>query len=213
MSKPAGTLRAPKRPAPWNDPRVRAVVFQIVVVAAVVAFGVYIVNNTLDNLARRGIASGFDFLSSEAGFGIIQTLIEYSEASSYGQAFWVGLLNTLLVSVIGIVLATLLGFIIGVARLSKNWLIARMATIYIEVFRNVPLLLQLFFWYFAVLRTLPSPRRSIVIGDSVFLNIRGLYAPKPVPEDGFWLIPAAILVATVAVVVIARWAHRRQDRT
>jgi general L-amino acid transport system permease protein len=189
------------------------VVFQILVVGAVVAFGVYIVNNTLDNLASRGIASGFDFLSSEAGFGIIQSLIEYSEASSYGRAFWVGLLNTLLVSAIGIILATILGFIIGVARLSSNWLVAKMAAAYIETFRNIPLLLQLFFWYFAVLRALPSPRQSLVIGDSVFLNIRGFYTPRPVPEDGFWLIPAAIVAGVVAVLLLTRWAHRRQDET
>ncbi|NTV38179.1 MAG: ABC transporter permease subunit [Anaerolineales bacterium] len=135
---------APVKPPFWNNPQVRAIIFQVAALVATVAFGLYIFENTQDNLRRLGIASGFGFLSSPAGFDIIQTLIPYSAASSYGQVFWVALLNTLMVSALGIVFATLLGFIIGVARLSKNWLIAKLALIYIETFRNVPLLLQIF---------------------------------------------------------------------
>ncbi len=204
---------APARPKPWNNPAVRAVVFQALVLALVLGFGVFLVHNTISNMERRGIASGFGFLSSPAGFGIIQTLVEYDEKSSYGRAFVVGLLNTLLVAGLGIVLATLLGFAVGIARLSRNWLIARLATIYVEVIRNVPLLLQLFFWYFAVLRTLPTPRQSIVIANSLFLNLRGFYVPQPIFGAGAWIVPAAVAVAVGAVICTARFARRRFERT
>jgi general L-amino acid transport system permease protein len=197
----------------WYDPRVRAIVFQGLVLGSTIALAVFIVGNTLENLERRGIASGFSFLSSTSGFAIIQSLIDYSEESSYGRAFLVGLLNTLLVAGLGIVLATVLGFLIGVARLSSNWLISKLAAAYVEVFRNIPLLLQLFFWYFAVLRALPAPRQSMSLGDAVFLNIRGLYLPGPLPEPGFWWIPAALLAGVTGVVLLALWARRRRDLT
>ena len=187
--------------------------FQALVLVGVLFLAAFIVGNTLDNLEKRGITSGFGFLSSTAGFGILQSLIDYSEESSYGQAFLVGLLNTLLVSGLGILLATVLGFLIGVARLSRNWLLSRLAAAYIEVFRNIPLLLQLFFWYFAVLRALPAPRASLAVGDAIFLNIRGLYLPKLLPEPAFWWTPAAFLAAVVGVLLLVRWAHRRQDKT
>jgi len=203
----------PARPPFWNDPNVRAIAFQVIALIGVVAFGWYLFDNTQTNLRQRGIATGFGFLSSPSGFGIIQHLIPYSESASYGRVFWVGLLNTLLVAGLGVVFATLLGFIIGIARLSKNWLVARLATVYIEVFRNIPLLLQIFFWYFAVLRAVPSPRQSLSLGDTVFLNIRGLYLPKPVFEPGFWATPVALLAAVVAVFLLRRWAHRRQKTT
>ncbi len=203
----------PRRSRPWRDPKLRALFFQALILAGTLLLAGFIVGNTLDNLERRGITSGFGFLSSTAGFGIIQSLIDYSEESSYGRAFLVGLFNTLLVSGLGILLATALGFLIGVARLSSNWLISRLAAVYIEVFRNIPLLLQLFFWYFAVLRTLPSPRASFALGDAVFLNIRGLYLPRLVPEAAFWWIPAALLLAAVGVLLLARWARRRREQT
>lgn len=169
-------------------------VFQALVLTAVAALGIYLLNNTLNNLKARGIATGFDFLSSEAGFGIIQHLIDYNESSSFGRVFIVGLLNTLLVAGLGIIFATVFGFVIGIGRLSGNWLISRLAAAYIETFRNIPLLLQIFFWYFAVLRALPSPRQSFSLRDSIFLNIRGLYLPSPVFEKGFWLLLAALAV-------------------
>lgn len=197
----------------WRDPRLRALLFQALVLIGAVGFALFILGNTLENLERRGITSGFDFLSSTAGFGIIQSLVDYSEESSYGRAFLVGLVNTLLVSGLGIVLATLLGFVIGVARLSGNWLVSRLAAAYIEVFRNIPLLLQIFFWYFAVLQALPSPRQSLALGDVAFLNIRGLYLPKPVPEQAFWWIPATLFMGIVAASLLVRWARRRRDRT
>jgi general L-amino acid transport system permease protein len=164
-------------------------------------------------MESRGITTGFGFLSNEAGFGILKSLIEYDETHTYGRTFVVGLLNTLLVAGLGIFFATFIGFFMGIARLSHNWLVARLATVYIETFRNIPLLLQIMFWYFAVLRPLPRPRESLNLGDAVFLNNRGLFVPEPVAEDGFGLVWLAFVIAVAAVVFIARWAHRRQDRT
>jgi general L-amino acid transport system permease protein len=197
----------------WNDPRYRSLFFQILVVGAVVGFGWYLFRNTSANLERQGIASGFGFLNSTAGFGIIQTLIEYSEESTYGRAFWVGLLNTLLMSGIGVILATIVGFTVGVARLSPNWLISRMATVYIETLRNIPLLLQIFFWYFAVLRAVPGPRQSINIGDAFFINNRGLYSPSPVLGDGFGLVVICFAAAIAGIFFLSRWARKRQQAT
>jgi general L-amino acid transport system permease protein len=212
-SKAIPTDQQPAKPPFWADPRVRAIAFQILTLGAVVAFGVYIVNNTLHNLASRGISSGFGFLSREAGFGIAMSLIPYTELSSYGRAFFVGLLNTILVAVCGIALATAIGFLMGIARLSHNWLVARLATVYVEIVRNVPLLLQLLFWYQVVLQALPAPKESIGFGESVFLNVRGLFTPKPVFGEGFGMIVIALVVAIVAVVLLARWAKRRRDAT
>ncbi len=201
------------RPSPWNDPAVRSIFYQAVLLIAVVYFGIYIFGNTFENLERQGIATGFAFLETTAGFGIITHLIEYTEASSYGRAFLVGLFNTLLVSFSGIIAATILGIFIGVARLSKNWLIARLASVYIETFRNIPLLLQIFFWYFAVLRALPSPRGSVNFADSIFLNNRGIYMPSANYEAGFSLVIWALVIAIIGVIFMARWAHKRQEQT
>lgn len=162
----------------------------------------------------RGISTGFDFLSRPAGFGITQSFVEYSESTStYGRTFIVGLLNTLVVSVLGIVLASLLGLIIGVARLSKNWLIAKLAAIYIELFRNIPLLLQILFWYFAVFLTLPEIDTPIQFGDSTFLTRRGLYLPSPVFANGFSVVLGAAALAIAGAVAVSRWASRRRERT
>jgi general L-amino acid transport system permease protein len=204
---------SPVKPPFWNNPQTRAIAFQVIALAVTVAVGLAIFENTQANLRRLGIASGFGFLSSPSGFDIIQTLIPYSATSSYGRVFWVALLNTLLVSAMGIVLATLLGFVIGVARLSKNWLISRLALVYIETFRNIPLLLQIFFWYFAVLRAMPAPRQSLSAGDAVFLNIRGLYLPAPLVQPGFGWVVAAFGIAVVSAWLVARWARLRQRST
>jgi general L-amino acid transport system permease protein len=210
MTEPTLT---PVKPPFWNNPQVRAIAFQVIALVATLAFGLYIFQNTQTNLRQLGIASGFGFLSSHSGFGIIQSLIPYSETSSYGRVFFVALLNTLLVSVLGIILATLLGFLIGIARLSKNWLISRLALAYIELFRNIPLLLQIFFWYFAVLRAMPAPRQSLSLGDAVFLNIRGLYLPAPQFQPGFGWVLATLIVAIGLVVGLMRWARQRQMAT
>ncbi|MEZ5591775.1 MAG: amino acid ABC transporter permease [Gammaproteobacteria bacterium] len=206
-------MTKPRKPPVWNDPTYRAIFFQLLLLVLVVGFGLYIFNNTTANLERQGIASGFGFLQTTAGFDIITHLIDYTEESTYGRAFMVSLINTLVLAAIGIVLATILGVIVGIARLSPNWLIARMATVYIETIRNIPLLLQIFFWYFAVLRSVPHPRDSMQIFDTFFLNNRGLYSPAPLFEQGFWLIPAALGIAIIAIITIAIWAKRRQERT
>jgi general L-amino acid transport system permease protein len=203
----------PSRPAPWRDPRVRSIVYQALTLILFVALVVYLVHNTVANIQRQGIAAGFGFLDKTSGFDIGFTLIDYSAVSTYGRAFWVGLLNTLLVSAIGIVLATIVGLVIGLARLSTNWLVARLALAYIETVRNIPLLLQLLFWYFAVLQALPHPRDSMAIGNAVFLNNRGLTIPLILLGDGAGAILAALAVAVVAVVALARWARRRREAT
>ena len=209
VSKPS----APVRGSLLTDPQVRSWLFQIVAVVAVVSFGWFLFNNTQTNLANRGITSGFGFLNNTAGFGIPQHLIPYSEGDTYGRVFLVGLLNTLLVSVIGIVLATIIGFTVGVARLSNNWLLRKVATVYIETFRNIPPLLLIFFVYFAVLAPLPGPRQSLSLGGALFVNNRGLYMPAPIADAG--LLPGliALLIAIVASVVVVRWARKRRHAT
>jgi len=203
----------PSKPPIWNDPQYRAMFFQIVLVLALGYFIVSIVNNTLSNMEARGISTGFAFLSEPSGFGILQSLIEFDETHTYGRTFFVGLLNTVLISVLGIFFATVLGFVMGVARLSHNWLIAKMATVYIETFRNIPLLLQIFFWYFAVLAALPGVRQSVSLGAGVEFNNRGLYVPAPVPEDGFSIVFWMFVIGIVVSYFIRRWAHIRQDQT
>ena len=198
---------------PWNDPKVRSIFFQAVLLIAVVGFGMYIFGNTAANLEKQGIATGFRFMGTTAGFGIITHLIDYSEASSYGRAFAVGFLNTMLVAFTGIIAATIIGVFIGIARLSHNWLISRLAMVYIELFRNIPLLLQIFFWYFAVLRALPAPKLSFNFMDGMFINNRGIYLPSAIYEEGFSLVLWALFIAIVAVIFMARWAHKRQDAT
>lgn len=195
------------------NPTFRSVIFQTIAIIALVFFVYTIVDNALTNLESRGIATGFGFLTQEAGFGIGLTLIEYDETYSYGRTFFVGLLNTALVSVLGIIFATIIGFLMGIARLSSNWLVSRFAAVYIETFRNIPLLLQIFFWYFAVLQALPSPRESISVGDSLFINVRGLYMTRPVFEEGSNLIFIAFAVSLVFSFVFSRWAKRKQEAT
>ncbi|HTN33220.1 MAG TPA: amino acid ABC transporter permease [Marinobacter sp.] len=204
---------APSKPPFWRNPKVHALFFQALLLTGVFIFFGYIFNNTVVNLESRGISTGFGFLDQEAGFGIIQSLIDYTPASSYGRTFFVGLFNTLLVSALGIVLATIVGLLVGLARLSQNWLIARLAAIYIETFRNIPLLLQILFWYFAVIQALPSPRQSLAISDFAFLNIRGVYLPEPIFEPGFGAVFAAMTLAVVIVFVLSRWAYRRRMQT
>jgi general L-amino acid transport system permease protein len=197
----------------WHNEFVRGIIFQVLVAAVVLGLAAFFVHNTAANLAKRGIASGFGFLGGTSGFDISISLIPYSLQSTYGTAFIVGLLNTLLVSAIGIVLATIIGFIVGIARLSKNFLIAKLAAAYVDVIRNIPLLAQIIFWYFGVLATLPGVRQSISIFGTFFLNGRGLYMPAPILQPGFWLIPTGFVLAIVASAVLARWSRKRQDAT
>lgn len=210
-------LPAPPRPAPvvfYNDPKVRSIAYQLVL-CAVVAFLVYgATRNAIDNLERAHIASGFGFWNNTAGFDISQTLIAYSaRASTYGRAFWVGLLNTLLVAGIGIVFATIIGFVVGISRLSRNWLLAKAAGGYVEIIRNLPLLLQLLFWYNAVLKALPDIRESIAIPGGAILNNRGFFLPVPIFKNGFGFVGIALLAGAVAAIAFYVWARKRQERT
>lgn len=207
MSKPSGSKSLIYNPA------FRSAIFQIIAIAALVFFFYTIINNALNNLDARGIATGFGFLNQEAGFGIGLTLIEYNETYSYGRTFIVGLLNTALVSMLGIILATAIGFTMGVARLSTNWLVSRLAAVYIETFRNIPLLLQIFFWYFAVLQALPSARQSLSLGEAIFLNVRGLYFPAPVFNEGSGVVIAAFVIGLIATISISIWARNKQRLT
>jgi len=169
--------------------------------------------NTVHNLASRNIASGWGFLWRTAGFDIAFSIIGYSSGSSYARALVVGLLNTLLVSALGIVLATILGFALGVMRLSRNWLASRAAAIYIEVARNVPLLLQIFIWYKLVLKPLPEARNALRIGEIGALSNKGLTLPAPLFGEGAWMAPLGLGVAIVLSLIISRWARARQMRT
>ncbi len=192
-----------------NDPKFRSWFYQLLVIG-LIAFAVYLIGiNTAANLARQNKSTGFDFFFSTSGFDIFFTLIPYSRASQYWEAFVVGLLNTLLVSVIGIFFATILGFMLGIARLSNNWIIARLATIYVETLRNIPLLLQLFFWYFAVLKSMPSVKQSYEWIGGIVVNQRGLYLPGPQPDEKFIWVVAALAVAIIAIFVLKSWARRR----
>jgi len=204
---------APPRIAIYNRPKIRAVFYQFVLLAMVVWLGYEFALNAKANLDALKIASGFGFLDNTAGFAVNQSLIPYNESDTYGRVFLVGLLNTLLVAGIGIVLATILGFFIGIARLSRNWLLARLAEAYVELIRNLPLLFQLLFWYLAVLGTLPGPRQSISLFGEIFLNNRGVIVPAPVAGKGAGAVIAVFAVSVIAIVALKLWARRLQVRT
>jgi general L-amino acid transport system permease protein len=204
---------APPRVAIYNRPKIRAVFYQLVLLAALLWLGFEIALNAKANLDAQKITSGFGFLDNTAGFGINQSLIAYNEADTYARVFFVGLLNTLLVAAIGIVLATILGFLVGLARLSPNWLVARLAGGYVELIRNLPLLFQLLFWYLAVLGTLPGPRQSISLFGEIFLNNRGIIVPAPVAGEGTGAVIAVFALSVIATVALRVWAKRRQMRT
>lgn len=206
-------ISAPKQRLTLSDPKVRAWLFQIITVIAVVAMGWYLFDNTQTNLQHRGITSGFGFLQNSAGFGIAQHLIPFNESDSYSRVFLIGLLNTLLVTFIGVILATLLGFLVGVARLSNNWIINKLATVYVEVFRNIPPLLQILFWYFAVFLTLPGPRAAHGFLGSFFVSSRGLNMPAAIATDAAWPFVISIVLAIVAIGYMAKWANKRFEAT
>jgi general L-amino acid transport system permease protein len=214
MSTDQTTGTSPARVAFYNDPKIRSIIYQVVLCAIIALLVVGATLNAIDHLRRAHIASGFGFWDQTAGFDISQTLIFYSaQVSTYGRAFWVGLSNTLLVAGLGIVFATVLGFTIGISRLSKNWLLSKFATGYVETIRNLPLLLQLLFWYNAVLKALPEMRDSIAIPGGTFLNNRGLFLPSPVFLYGFSAVVAALVVGVVAAIAFYIWARKQQERT
>jgi len=193
--------------------RAAAFFLQMGVVAGIVWLGYLLFSNTQANLEARNIASGFGFFSVEAGLPISNTLLPYSPADTYGYAFLMGVLNTLYVSALGIVAATLIGVLVGVARVSSNWLVARLAEVYVETLRNVPLLLTLFFFYTVVLAGLPGPRDSLRFLGHCFLNNRGLYLPRPLFQPGFGLVALAFATAFAAVIFFSRWAERYRQKT
>jgi len=199
----------------WRDPKIRAVFFQVLVISLFLAFVYYIGSNTAANLEKRGIATGFGFLSQPAGFGIgVVVFVDYNaQTSTHADVLLIGIINTLLVAFTGIILATLLGFVVGVLRLSHNLVINKIAATYIEIVRNIPLLVQLLFWYFAIFSGMPSVKDSIKLGDNFLLNIRGFYFPSVIPQSGFWMIWAGLALGIVAAIAVTRWAHRRQDAT
>ena len=192
---------------------VQGVFYQVVTLSLVILGIYYIVQNTAQNMVARGLASGFNFLGVESQFDIQMTLIEYSPTSTYFDAFIVGLLNTLLVAGIGILFATIIGFAFGIMRLSSNWLVAKIAESYIEIIRNIPLLLQIFFWYFAVLRALPKPKQSIEFMDSIFLNNRGLFVPDPNVGEGSSILFYLFWLSVIISIGIFVWAKKRQNKT
>jgi len=196
-----------------NNKQFRDILSQLIVVIGLVAFLWYITTNLMTNIDKRGITTGFAFFSDTAGFGISESPIFFDDTSTYFRAFLVGLSNTLIVSVVGIFFASLLGLIIGVARLSHNFLISKLATIYVEFFRNIPILLQILFWYNVVLAALPSPRGSIELAFNSFLNNRGLYVPKAVFENGFLIIFISIVVAIFITIIIAKKAKKKFEET
>ena len=191
---------------------VRSAAYQVMTVFVVAVIMTYMVSNAADNLIRQGIAYGFGFLKHEAGYGVGESWIAHGPRDSYGRTLFVGLLNTIYVSVIGVVLATLLGTVMGIARISSNWLIAKLSAAYVEIFRNVPLLLQIVFWY-TLFRALPPPHRALTPFVGVYVTNRGIIHPKPVWDPVYGWMFAALVVGIVAAVAFARWSSRRRDLT
>ena len=201
----------------FNDERVRSVFYQLLTVAVVGWIGWYLFTTTAHNLQVRGMDSGFGFMGVEAGFDTDFKLIAYEAGvGTYGDIFLIGILNTLYISFLAIIASTILGYTIGVLRLSHNWLVSKVALTYVEIFRNTPLLIQIIFWYTGIFSLLPRIKNSLDLSggsEVVLLNNRGLYMPWPVPGDQLWMTGAVLIIAIIAVVIFRRWAHKRQDTT
>jgi len=198
----------------FKSGKFRSLVVQLIVMILVISSITWIISNTATNMKANGIAHGFDFLWEASWFDIgYLPFIDHSGYHTYFNAFLVGLLNTILVAVLGIFFATILGFLVGIGRLSDNWLIARFCGFYIEVLRNIPLLLQLFFWYHAVLRILPRAKNSVNFDDSIYLNLKGLFIPRPLPETGFNYILLIGIFSIIGIILLNVWSKRRQAVT
>lgn len=195
------------------NPVVRGIAFQVFAFVALFALIVWLVQNTQENLKKIGRTISFDFLDERAGFDIGQSLIAYTADSTYWDALVVGLINTLLIAIVGIVTATLVGFVVGIGRLSRNWLIRSICTVYVELFRNIPPLLVIFFWYLGVLAILPQPRDAFQFPFGALLSNRGLTIPVPVWGEGSWLVGAAFVVAIAMSLFVASRARARQMAT
>ncbi len=213
QASPAPYSEPEERVPFWLDPKKRGILFQLATLAMVGLLAYYLISNTLANLERQSIATGWGFLGKEASFEIGESLVSYSAASTYARALLVGALNTLLVAFIGNLITVILGTIIGVARLSSNWLVSKLAAIYIEVMQDIPVLLQLFFWYAVFYETLPSPRQALNPMAGVFLCNRGLMFAVPEAHPAHAYMGAALAAGCAAVYFIRRWARARQDRT
>ncbi len=197
----------------WYDPDKRSILYQVGAACLFAFVAWYLISNTMINLQRQNIATGFGFMGNEAAFEIGESLVEYSAADKYAKALWVGFLNTLLVSFIGVALTVLMGTFIGIARLSKNWLINRCAAGYIELFQDIPVLLQLFFWYAFFYEMLPSPRAALSPFKGVFLCNRGLIFAIPQANPVYKYMGVAVIIALIIVFLIKKWARKRQDST
>lgn len=196
-----------------NDPVVRSIALQVVALVVVVLLGWIFVENARENLAAQRIATGFGFFDRAAGFGINQTLIPYSETSTYGRAFLVGLLNTVLVAVVGIFFATIIGFLVGIGRLSRNFVVRLISTTYVEVLRNLPPLFQILFWYLAVLSALPGPRQSISIFGEAFLSNRGIIVPRPLFGEGAGLVLWSFGFGVFLTILLGSLSAGRREET
>ena len=196
-----------------RDEKVRGILYQLITIVAFAALALYIAHNTAQNIEARGIKSGFDFLNQSAGFDITESPIPYTTKSTHWDVYKVGLINTLIISFFGIILTSILGLIIGVARLSNNWIISRLAATYVETFRNIPVLLQILFWYNVVLAAMPSVRQSYSFFNSVFINQRGIFIPKPIFLDGSIYIGVAVVVAIIMGWFVHKWAKKRLEET
>ncbi|UJW73581.1 amino acid ABC transporter permease [Rhizobium sp. SL42] len=195
------------------NPALRQFVYQALTVVFVVWLFWFAGTNAADNLARANMTAGFDFLGSRAGFDIAQTPIAYTSDSSYMRALTLGLVNTLIVAFTGIITATIIGLLVGIGRLSNNWLIARLSTVYVEVFRNIPPLLVIFFWYKGVLSLLPDVKQSLNLPLSVFVSNRGIYMPAPIFGEGISAVVVAFVAAVIGAILYSRWATKMQLAT
>jgi general L-amino acid transport system permease protein len=196
-----------------NDPQVRGIFYQALTIIILAVLIYWIVDNTVENLRRANIASGYGFLNSRAGFDLGQSLIAFTSDSSYGRALVVGFVNTLLVAITGIITATIIGFIVGIGRLSHNWIIAKLSLAYVEVFRNIPPLLVIFFWYSGVLAILPQARDALALPLDVYVSNRGVAFPRPLFGEGAQYTLFAIIIGVVASLAFARYARQRQEAT
>ena len=197
----------------WNDEKTRGIIYQVVTAMLVAFIGYYLISNVQDNMAKQSIASGFGFLEKEAAFEIGEKSIEYSAADSYGRALVVGVINTLKVSLVGMLLTTMLGTIVGVCTLSSNWLISKLGTIYVEIFQNIPVLLQLFFFYALFYEAFPGPRQALSPVAGLFISNRGIDFAVPAQHFAWSYVVAAFLAASVIAFFMTRWAKKRQEGT
>ena len=196
-----------------NNNELRGYLFQAIALLAIVLLSYIAIDNLFINIEARSIHTGFSFLDNRAGFDINESIIYYTPESSNLRVFYVGLLNTIVVAIVGIFFATIIGLLIGIARLSNNYLISKLAGGYIELFRNIPILLQILFWYNLSLIIFPHPRKSFEFFDAIFINRRGFYVPKPIAEDGFLFVVVALIIAIIGVIAMKKYFKKKHEKT